>query len=107
MNPSRYIKTMLQKQILDIIFSVLSPEETTVLLFGSQVSEKKSRLSDIDIGLINDTGIEDKNFLSLVERLNYEVDTLRKIDLVDFSRIDDKFKKIAMKKVELWHTVKY
>jgi len=101
-NLSSEIKT----QILDIIFELLDPESTTVFLFGSQAEQTATKYSDIDIGLIGEERIADKTFLTLQDRLNYEVDTLRKIDLVDFGGVDETFKQFAAQKVELWHTAK-
>ena len=103
---SRYIKSNLQKQILDLIFSFLSPNDTTIILFGSQTEKNKSKYSDIDIGVISNERIKDETFLTLIEKLNYEVDTLRRIDLVEFSRVGDEFQKEALKNAEIWHTAK-
>ncbi len=106
MYTSRYIKSNLQKQILDLIFSFLSPNNTTIVLFGSQTEKNQSRYSDIDIGIISKERIKDKTFLTLIEQLNYKVDTLKRLDLVEFSRVDNEFKEFALKNAEIWHTAK-
>ena len=91
---------------MDLIFRFLSPDNITIILFGSQTERNKSRYSDIDIGLICNERIKDETFLTLIEKLKYEVDTLRRIDLVEFSRVGDEFKKEALKNAEIWHTAK-
>jgi len=46
----------------------------------------------------------DAVFLSLCQELNDETDTLRKIDLVDFGKVDNTFRKFALENIEIWHT---
>jgi predicted nucleotidyltransferase len=96
----------LKDQILETIFHYLSPENIEIFLFGSHAENTASKRSDIDIGIFSKDNISDAVFLSLCDALNLEVDTLKKIDLVDFNTADASFKEFALKKVELWHTAK-
>ena len=100
------VKESLKNQILEIIFQWLDSEKITVFMFGSQVQNKRVTRSDIDIGILCDGGIEDSKFVNLDECLNRDVNTLRKIDLVDFSRVDKEFRQFAMKDIEIWHSAK-
>ncbi len=96
----------IKKQILTVIFQFLDPDTTIVFLFGSQAEHTDTKYSDIDIGIISQGQLDDTTFMTLNERLNYEVDTLKRIDLVDFERVDAAFRQFAMEKIELWHTAK-
>lgn len=100
------VSKKLKDQILEIIFHYLSPEATEIFLFGSHAENIASKRSDVDIGILSKDNISDAVFLSLCDALNLEVDTLKKIDLVDFNTADASFKEFALKKVELWHTAK-
>lgn len=86
------------------IFRYLNPETTTVFLFGSQAEHKSAGYSDIDVGIIGQGGVDDATFAELCHSLNNEVDTLKRIDLVDFDRVDESFREFALKEIEIWHT---
>jgi len=62
------------------------------------------KYSDIDIGIISGDEISDAVFVSLCEDLNYEADTLKKIDPVDFNKVDSAFRNFALENIEIWHT---
>lgn len=98
------LSTDIKNQILNIIFKHLNPKETSVFLFGSQVENNAPGKSDIDIGIIGKHRIDDHIFLALSDELNSNIDTLRKIDVVDFNTVGQNFKEIALKKIEKWHT---
>jgi predicted nucleotidyltransferase len=100
------ISSKIKNQILEIIFRRLNPDETSVFLFGSQVDKFAPSRSDIDIGIISNQQIDDYVILTLSDELNFMVDTLIKIDLVDFNAVDQKFKEIALRTVEKWHIAK-
>lgn len=98
---------LIRNQIMTIIFRHLDKSKTTVYLFGSRAENKNGKYSDIDIGLIyEDCEIPSEEFNNIVEDVNNQVDTLLKIDIVDFSRVDDDFKNFALKGAQLWHSPK-
>ena len=67
-----------------------------LFLFGSRAREIHDERSDIDIGILTDSKISGKNWLSIQEKLE-QIPTLLKIDLVDFNAVDEEFKKVALK----------
>lgn len=98
---------LIRNQILTIIFRHLDKSKTTVYLFGSRAENKNGKYSDIDIGLIYEEGeIPSKEYNNISEEINSQVDTLLKIDVVDFNRVDEDFKNFALKEAELWHSPK-
>lgn len=101
---SEKIPRIIREQIIEILFRRISPETTTVFLFGSLAENTDMKYSDIDIGIVSEDEISDVVFLSLCDDLNYKADTLRKIDLVDFNKVDSAFRKFALENIEIWHT---
>jgi len=101
---SEKVPRAIREQIITTIFRHISPETTTVFLFGSLAENTDMKYSDIDIGIIGQDKISDSVFLSLCDELNYTTDTLRKIDLVDFDRVDNSFREFALGNIKIWHT---
>lgn len=98
------ISEELKNQILDIIFNHLDKQSTTVFLFGSYAQGTAKHYSDIDIGFIVSRNIAFSEVQEIKEELNDTVQTLRKIDLVDFgSSLDENFKRIALERIEIWY----
>lgn len=89
----------LKKQVLATIGKHLDLVEYRVFFFGSRVLEKGDEKSDIDIGI---KGLEPipLNIFSKIEEEIESIQTLYSIEIVDFSRVSEKFKKVAMQKVE-------
>ncbi|OGU16094.1 MAG: hypothetical protein A2X61_13360 [Ignavibacteria bacterium GWB2_35_12] len=93
---------LIRNQILNIIFRHLDKSKTTVYLFGSRAENKNGKYSDIDIGLISEEGeIPSDAYNNIVEEVNNNVETLLKIDVVDFNRVDEDFKNFALKEARL------
>ncbi len=101
---SEKVTRTLREQIIEILFRYINPETTSVFLFGSLAENTDMKYSDIDIGIVSEDEISDSVFLSLCDDLNYKADTLRKIDLVDFNKVDNAFRKFALENIEIWHT---
>lgn len=71
-----------------------------VFLFGSQAGLCDLKRADIDIGIDADrplTSLEE----SLIWNELQDLPTLYNFDVVDFKKVDKKFKEIALKKTEL------
>lgn len=102
-----YMKTASRDKYQDVIKSAvlkyLSPVEYEIFLFGSQATGKQKRWSDFDIGVIG------KNNQSIPSRVRYdielELDRLNVpfiVDLVDFSTVEDAFKRVALQSRQVW-----
>ena len=70
-----------------------------VFLFGSEVGRSGSSRSDIDIGLQGPEPLPGPTLQRIREELE-RLRTLRTFDLVDFSRVDEAFKSVALQHVE-------
>jgi predicted nucleotidyltransferase len=70
-----------------------------VFIFGSEARADRSNRSDIDIGILGPGPIPG----SVMERIRESLErlrTLRAFDVVDFARVDESFKRVALQNVE-------
>lgn len=70
-----------------------------LILFGSRASSDYDPRSDIDIGIISDSQIKSGVMIGIRDELD-DIPTLLKIDLVDFNRVSDEFRNVAMQNVQ-------
>lgn len=92
------IDPKLQNDIKDIVFKYLDSINTKVFVFGSRVSETNRKYSDIDLGFESNKSIP----YSLVLDIEDEFENSNipySVDVVDFSKVSDKFKNIAKQNV--------
>ncbi len=90
----------LKREILDIVGKHVDLKKYKVFFFGSRVEGKGDDRSDIDIGIEGPQKIP----FEIMARIKAETDniyTLYLIDIVDFKRVDDKFKKVAKGYIEI------
>jgi len=93
----------LKRQILEVIGDNIDLDKCMIVLFGSEALGKATPRSDIDVGIDCVEPIPDSVFLELQGRLNEEVDTLRKIDLVELPTLEEDFLLFALKGSVIWH----
>ena len=83
---------------------ILSEKDTLtgfkVFFFGSRVKSTPKKRSDFDIGISSSSKVNLKTFFRLEEKLE-SINTLYKIDLVDFNNVSDQFRNEAMKNTEV------
>ena len=91
--------------IKDIVLSYIDPAEHFVFLFGSRAKSNNKQSSDVDIGIIGKKPIG-KIYYKIVNKIEESIVPF-KVDIVDFSMVEEKFKKIAMKKIEIWNQPTY
>ena len=92
-----------KKQILFWIKSILDKNLSGVsynaFVFGSQANKTFLGRSDIDIGILANNEISALQ-LSNINKDIEQLPMLYKIDLIDFNRVDARFKSVALKNVE-------
>ncbi len=71
-----------------------------VFYFGSRISRTHKERSDFDIGISSRSEIKRKTLFRLEEKLD-SINTLYKIDLVNFSDVSDQFRNEATKRMEV------
>ena len=89
-----------KQKIKRIVLNELKDLWYKVFLFWSRVWNNYRKNSDYDIWILWDKPLDIEKYLELKMKLN-ELHYL--IDLVDFSRVDKKFKEIALKNIEEWN----
>ena len=94
MRLEHYPEEKLKKEILEIIGKYLDINECAVFFFGSRVDGRGDESSDIDIGIEGDKPMPGH----ILEKIREEIENLPVLysfDVVDFSRMPEKFKETA------------
>jgi len=84
----------LPERHLKLLRSILGKYDYSFYLFGSRITDRAKEFSDID--LFYKEPIPDETILRLEEELE-ESDLPYKVDLVDYNKCDDSFKRIIDK----------
>lgn len=100
MNNNKYIN-IARKIVLDLI----NKDEVTVFLFGSRAGTNYIHDSDIDIGFMGRKQLDSKLFNRISESLENSLVPYH-FDLIDFNKTDEEFRKIALRKIEIWNRAK-
>lgn len=87
-----------KKIVLDILKENISNCEIRV--FGSRVTEKVKKYSDLDLVLVGEKVIDKKIIYKLMEEFEYSELNIR-VDLIDYQNISDSFRRIIDEKNEL------
>ncbi|WP_457623713.1 nucleotidyltransferase domain-containing protein [Persephonella sp.] len=74
---------MIGREILDVV-----GDRCLIIFFGSILTDKFSRTSDIDVALYCKDGLSSKEYLQILEKIE-NLPILRKVDLVDIKRINN------------------
>lgn len=99
MRLEHYSEEKLKKEILGVVGKYLDLKKYKVFFFGSRVSGKGDERSDIDVGIEGQQPVPDVAIFNIREEIE-ELPILYKIDIIDFSQADEKFKKIALQYIE-------
>ena len=87
------------RSISDILQKYIDPRKQSAFIFGSAATKKMRRSSDVDIG-IEGEDISSETYFSIKQDLE-DSNLPFTIDVVRFSQVDDRFKKIAKKDIIL------
>ena len=88
-----------------IIFSFEELKEYAVFIFGSRADGTANQRSDIDIGILGKQALPAFIKLDIEEQFEESNIPLR-VDFVDFCKVDQAFKKEALKTVIVWNLPK-
>lgn len=82
----------------NMVFEHLDSKKVKVFIFGSRATGTNRMYSDIDLGLQSESEIPFMKKINLEDE--FENSNLPyKVDVVDFSKVAEGFKKVAMQKV--------
>lgn len=76
------------------------PADSKIFLFGSRAEGNYSRNSDIDIGVMAEH--IDQGVIIKIKEIIEESFVPFKVDIVDFSRVNDSFRREALKRTVQW-----
>ena len=88
-----------------IILNHIDCDEINVFLFGSRVMDDSRRDSDIDIGFLGKEALDHRVFRKITDDLEESVVPYH-FDLIDFYKVDNNFKRIALQRIMLWNKAK-
>lgn len=86
----------------EIVLKHIDSSHFRVFLFGSRACGNARSNSDIDVGFLGDKPLGS----DIIAEIEFELDESIvpfQVDLVDFSRVDNNFRKMAMKKIVEWN----
>jgi predicted nucleotidyltransferase len=78
------------KEVKNIIRRYLSAPEFKILLFGSNAKRTAQENSDIDIGILGNTKIDPLILFKIEEKIE-DIETIKKVDVVDLKSSDEGF----------------
>ena len=88
-----------EKEIKKIIFRFLNPKEYQIFIFGSRATRKAKKFSDYDIGIFGKKSVSFET-LGLIDEAFENSDLPYIINVVDFSMVSSKFRKVALSKIK-------
>jgi uncharacterized protein len=96
MNKTDYIKLC-----RELVLENIDTNEYAVFLFGSRAYGRHPEKADIDIGILGEKELpESRRYLIKDKIEEYEIPY--NVDIIDFSRASSSFRKIALRKIDLW-----
>ncbi len=86
----------------ELVSKYIPADEYIVFLFGSRAAHSNHDRSDIDIGVWGTKPLPILIKVALEEEIEESRIPFR-VDIVDFSRVGDQFKKEALQTIEVWN----
>ncbi len=101
--PQKALPPAIVAQCENIARTLLSNEpRVRIFLFGSRASDRGTARSDVDLGIDLGHPIAPEVMVELRESFD-ALPVLQKVDLVDFSRVDPEFRRVALQDVVILH----
>ncbi len=96
-----------RKKLLSYVAETVQKElagyEFDLFIFGSQANKDELIVADIDLGIKANKPIESILLSRIKHLLNDEFPSLYTFDVVDFSKVDSSFAKVALQNIEYLH----
>ena len=99
MKLAHYPAEQLKKDILAVIGKYLDLNKYRVFFFGSRVNGKGDDRADIDVGIEGTREVPGVAMVEIREALE-NLPTLYKIDVVDFKKVGEEFREVALTHTE-------
>ena len=89
--------SLVRSTVEELARTLLASEpQVHVFVFGSRASGRAGSRSDIDVGIDLGHAIRPETLAALREAFD-DLPILQKVDVVDFSTVDDSFKSVALR----------
>lgn len=95
-----YSAERLKNEVRTIIGRHLDVHQYRAFFFGSRVSGTGGERSDIDVGIEGPRAVPARALAAIREELD-DIPTLYTIEVVDFSGVGDKFRRVSKQHIEL------
>jgi predicted nucleotidyltransferase len=93
-----------KRDVTDKIIGIISAEMRTphyrVFYFGSRVAGKGTERSDLDVGIEAEAELP-TGLLTAIKEKTDNIPIMQKIDVVDFKRVSNDFKDLALQNIEV------
>ncbi len=89
--------------VSEVVQQELLNSDFDLFIFGSQANKKELIAADIDLGIKANRPIALELLSRIKHLLNDELPSLYTFDVVDFSKVDSNFAKIALQNIEYLH----
>ena len=76
-----------------IVYKYLPDDSYKAFVFGSRATGKNRKFSDLDLGINGPRPLTPKEYILIQNELE-ESDIPYRVDLVDFAKVNDKFKQV-------------
>jgi len=91
-----------EENIKSIVFKHIDPKSYKIFLFGSRAKGKPRNWSDFDVGVMGESPLPIMAQAEVEDEL--EASSIPYIvDVVDFHKVDQSFKNLALKDAILWN----
>ena len=95
------ISERLIEELKEVVTKFLSDYDVKVILFGSRARKDYHTGSDVDIGLIP-YSVLDQTILTLLREKVEQLNIPYKVEIIDFSKTSESFQKEALKEAVIW-----
>lgn len=95
------ISGRLIEELKEVVTKFLSDYDVKVILFGSRARKDYLTGSDIDIGLIP-YSVLDQSIITLLREKVEQLNIPYKVEIIDFSKTSESFQKEALKEAVIW-----
>jgi len=92
------LDTKTVEEIKKIVFTYLDPKTDKAFIYGSRATGGDRKFSDVDIGIVSKRRL-DTITLSDIEEAFEESDIPYTVDVVDFSKVTNRFRNLALQKI--------
>ncbi len=100
MELQHYPVQQLKTELLHCVKTEAGDQKFRLFFFGLRMNGSGNERSDIDVGYLGETELNSQTKARIKERID-EIETLYKIDFVDFRSVDAEFRDLAMRKTEV------